>query len=301
MEKWKTFVKRRGEEGRFRIENVLYGGQTRFQFIEVLDTTPYGLSLFLDEKLQSAELDEFIYHEALVHPSLVTHPNPQTVLIAGGAEGATLREVLKHSTVRRAVMVDIDEEAVRICQEYLPSWSKGAFQDRRVELLHLDARRYLEDTREVFDVIIVDVTDPIAGGPSCLLFTKEFYQLAYDRLGDDGLLATQAECINLNDLDYYLAIVNTLRSVFPIIFPYQAGIPSYGETWGFVSASKRYNPADLTKEMTDHILQERRCLDLRYYDGLTHYSLSFLPKYLRQKLQECQHIITNQNPLVIAD
>jgi spermidine synthase len=109
------------------IKDIVYSGKTRFQSVEVIHTSSFGECLVLDRKLQSSEMDEFIYHEALVHPSMITHPHPETVFIAGGGEGATLKEILSHTSVKRAVMVDIDEEAVDICRRFLPSLSQGSF------------------------------------------------------------------------------------------------------------------------------------------------------------------------------
>ena len=165
-----------------RIEEVLYRGKTRFQFAEIIRSGSFGKLLVLDGKIQSSEADEFIYHEALVQPAMLTHPHPRTVFIAGGGEGAVLREVLAHKTVKRAVMVDIDEEVVALCQKYLPNYSQGAFQDKRTELVHTDAREYLAKSRELFDIIIIDLPDPIEEGPAYRLYTREFYQLVRDRL-----------------------------------------------------------------------------------------------------------------------
>src|SRR5204862_7390962 len=110
------FTKRPGERLTYEALRVLYSGQTRFQKLEIADTVSYGRALFLDDKIQSAELDEFVYHEALVHPALVLHPEPRSVLVVGGGEGATLREALRHRSVEPAVLVDIDEEAVAGCR-----------------------------------------------------------------------------------------------------------------------------------------------------------------------------------------
>ena len=133
------------------IKDVCYVGETRFQSIEIVTTDSFGKCLVLDGKIQSSEADEFIYHEALVHPAMIGYPHPQTVFIAGGGEGATLREVLAHSTVKRVVMVDVDKEAVDICRSSLSSWHQGSFEDSRLELLHIDAREYLAGCREISD------------------------------------------------------------------------------------------------------------------------------------------------------
>src|SRR4030042_686838 len=123
-----------------RIKKVIYSGRTKFQAVEIVDTRSFGICLVLDGKIQSSELDEFIYHEALVHPAMLSHARPETVFIAGGGEGATLREVLAHKTVKKAVMVDIDEELVKLCRRFLPSWHQKAFDDHRTELHFSDAR-----------------------------------------------------------------------------------------------------------------------------------------------------------------
>src|SRR3972149_10779996 len=119
------------------IESNLYLGATRFQKAEIITTKSFGRCLVLDGKIQSSELDEFIYHEALVHPAMLAHPKPEAVLIAGGGEGATLREVLAHRSVKRVVMVDLDQEGVELCRRHLPAWHQGSFDDPKVELLHM--------------------------------------------------------------------------------------------------------------------------------------------------------------------
>src|SRR3989338_9191628 len=109
------------------IDNIVFYKQTQFQQIEILDTKSYGRCLVLDGKMQSSEVDEYIYHEALVHPAMLTHPHPEKVFIVGGGEGATLREILRHKSVKQVLMVDIDQEVVESCKLYLPQWSQGAF------------------------------------------------------------------------------------------------------------------------------------------------------------------------------
>jgi len=141
------------------IKERIYSGRSKFQSIDIVNTGSFGICLILDGKIQSSEADEFIYHEALVHPAMITHPQPERVFIAGGGEGATLREVLAHKTVKRAVMVDIDEEVVSLCRRFLPSWHQNAFDDPRAELHFVDAREYLDESSDKFDVIIIDLAD----------------------------------------------------------------------------------------------------------------------------------------------
>ena len=306
MTVWLEFSKRSGERVSYQVEGVLTSRRTPFQKLDIVDTMSYGRALFLDDKIQSAELDEFIYHEALVHPALVLHPEPRSVLVIGGGEGATLREALRHRTVERALMVDIDEQAVQACREFLGAWHQGAFDDPRVQLVHADARDYLERHDERFDSIIVDVTDPLAGGPSYRIFTQEFYQLAADRLSEHGTLAVQAESVDLGMLDTHLSIVATLRVVFPHAAAYQAHVPSFGETWGFTVAAKTRDPRLLRPHEVDATLAARGCPSLskeqglRFYDGETHTRLFALPRYTRRMLAEQQRIVTDDQPVFVA-
>ncbi len=281
------------------IEEVLYTGQTKFQSAEIIRSGSFGKCLVLDGKIQSSEADEFIYHEALVQPSMLTHPCPETVFIAGGGEGATLREVLSHNTVKRAVMVDIDEQVVALCQKFLPNYSRGSFDDKRTELLHVDARDYLAKSGELFDIIIIDLPDPIEEGPAYLLYTQEFYQLVRDRLTENGIITVQAGSAALTELLNFSAVNNTLKSVFPIVCPYQADVPCFGGPWGFCLASLNLNPALLSPSEVDSRISARSLTSLKFYDGLTHQGIFSLPKYLREELSQQTKLITDNQPLYI--
>jgi spermidine synthase len=281
------------------IEEVLYTGQTKFQSAEIIRTGSFGKCLVLDGKIQSSEADEFIYHEALVQPAMVAHPRPETVFIAGGGEGATLREVLSHKTVKRAVMVDIDAEVVALCQKFLPDYSRGSFKDKRTELLHVDARDYLAKSRELFDIIIIDLPDPIEEGPAYLLYTQEFYQLVRDRLTANGIITVQAGSASLNELLNFSSVNNTLKSVFPIVCPYQIDMPCFGGPWGFCLASLKLNPVLLSTAEVDSRISARSLSHLKFYDGLTHQGIFSLPKYLREELAKQGRLITDNQPLYI--
>jgi thermospermine synthase len=160
---------------------VLYSATTPFQKVEVLDTEPFGHVLMLDGVLNSAEKDEYIYHESLVQPAMLAHPHPRTVFIGGGGEGATLREVLRHPSVEKAVMVDIDGDLVEVFRRDLPQYPQGAFDDPRTELIFDDAKKQLEEYDGLFDVIVLDLADPVEAGPAFPLWTRE-YALSLDCL-----------------------------------------------------------------------------------------------------------------------
>ena len=275
----------------------IYSGRSKFQSVDIINTGSFGICLILDGKIQSSEADEFIYHEALVHPAMLTHPRPERVFIAGGGEGATLREVLAHKTVKKAVMVDIDEEVVKLCRRFLPSWHQKAFDDPRTELHFANARKYLEESSDRFDVIIIDLVDPLEQGPARLLYTREFYQIVKQRLGPAGIMSVQAEPAEWKNLDNFTAIVNTLRNLFSITRPYQVHVPSFFGLWGFVAASQSLDPTKLAPEEIDARISTRISKKLKSYDGLTHQSIFTIPKHIRQQLAADKRIITDKQPI----
>lgn len=279
------------------IKQVLYSGQTEFQSVEIIDTTSFGVCLVLDGKIQSSEQDEFIYHEALVHPAMLSHHNPETVFIAGGGEGATLREVLYHKTVKKVVMVDIDKQVVDICRRFLPSIHQNSFDDPRAEVRFADARKYLQESSLKFDVAIIDLVEPLEMGPACLLYTQEFYQLIKERLNDNGIMCVQSGASGWTNLQNFTAIISTLKSVFPIVCPYQIYVPSFVDLWGFATASPKINATSLSPQQIDDRISTRLTKELRSYDGLTHQSIFAISKHLRNKLATSKIIITDTNPI----
>jgi spermidine synthase len=282
------------------VKERIYSGRSKFQSVEIINTGSFGICLVLDGKIQSSEADEFVYHEALVHPAMLTHPRPETVFIAGGGEGATLREVLAHKTVKKAVMVDIDEDVVKLCRRFLPSWHQNAFDNPRVELHFADARKYLEESTDKFDVIIIDLVDPLEQGPARLLYTREFYQIVKQSLGQAGIMSVQAEPSEWGNLDNFTAIVNTLRNVFSIASPYQVHVPSFFGLWGFAAASESLDPCELTGEEIDARISARISKKLKSYDGLTHQAMFAIPKHIRQQLAVSKRIITDKQPIAAS-
>jgi spermidine synthase len=279
------------------VKERIYSGRSKFQSVEIINTGSFGVCLVLDGKIQSSEADEFIYHEALVHPAMLTHPRPEKVFIAGGGEGATLREVLAHNTVKKAVMVDIDEEVVSLCRRFLPAWHQRAFDDPRTELHFADARKYLEECSDKFDVIIIDLVDPLEEGPARLLYTREFYQIVKQKLDPAGIMAVQSEPSEWGNLDNFAAIANTLGNVFPIARPYQTHIPSFLSLWGFVTASQSLDPLELTPEEIDTRISTRISKKLKSYDGDSHQGMFTIPKHIREQLTASQRIITDKQPI----
>ena len=272
--------------------------RTGYQDMKVVDTDSFGICLFLDGKIQSAQRDEFIYHESLVHPVMLTSPKPSSVFIAGGGEGATLREVLRHSDVQRVVMVDLDEEVVKICREHLPSWHQGAFDDPRLTLFHRDARAFLEEVPDRYDVIILDLPEPVDEGPSYLLFTREFYLLCRDRLHPGGVVVTQAGCSSpINPVTFH-SVSMTMEQAFDRVTPFETFVPSFGSTWGMVMASAGRTPDEIPAGELKRRMSELNS-GLRFLDRDFFPAALSLPRYHREGRERTGRVISDGKPLMV--
>lgn len=274
------------------LKEILYQGESPYQRIEIIITGNLGKCLLLDGKMQSSELDEFIYHEALVHPAMVMSNSPKNVLIAGGGEGATAREILKHP-VEKVVMVDLDRDVIEISKKYLPEWNAGAFDDPRVQLVIDDARKQIEKIKDYYDVIILDLPEPTEGGPAYLLYTKEFYQSVYEALKSDGIMVTQSASTSPNNFTVFTSIIKTLKEVFPYVKPYIVNIPSFYAPWGFTLASKKIDPDNV--DLSERISKIEN--SLRFYDLDAHRSIFSLPKYIKEAIKKEGVVIRDDSPL----
>ncbi|AEM39280.1 spermidine synthase [Pyrolobus fumarii 1A] len=258
----------------FKVKRVLYQAKSPYQYIMVAEIEDFGKALVLDGLIQSSERTEYIYHESLVHPAMVLHPNPRRVLILGGGEGATLREVLKHKTVEKAVMVDIDEMVVEAAKKYLQEWHQGAFDDPRSEVVIEDGMKYVEECLkrgEKFDVIIMDLTDPYGPEVSKGLYSREFFSKLSSILSDDGVLVTQAGN-SFFYRDVYDMVLENIRSVFKHVEEYMVWVPEFGYANNFILASKVHDPRSLKAEDVNARLQERgvktKLFNGEYYEAL---------------------------------
>jgi spermidine synthase len=283
------------------IKASYYSGTTRYQKVEVLELGGFGRCLVLDGKTQSAESDEFMYHEALVHPALMAHPNPANVFIAGGGEGATLREVLRHDTVVNATMVDIDKEVVDLCKQYLPNHHQNSFENPKTTLIHQDARQFLENTTTTYDVAILDLPDPLEGGPAASLYTQGFLDLVKSRLNENGLLVMQSgACAPTNYHEVFPAIHNTIETLFPIAECYQVYVPSFAGPWSFVIGSKTHSSARLEEKYIKGEFARRKINGLQMYTETSHIGLFALPQYLTEAIKLEERIITELTPIYIV-
>lgn len=280
---------------------MLYEGASAFQEVEVVRTVPFGSLLITDGLMQSSEHDEYVYHESLVHPGMTAHPCPRRVFIGGGGEGATLREVLRHPTVEECVMVDIDGDVVKMCREHTPFYSAGAYEDKRAKLVIGDAREGLmNEPDSSFDVIIMDLSDPLDGGPCYQLYTTDFYRLMKNKLAPGGIFITQSGCASVRDAHHvFTPIHHTLKQVFKEVYGYTMCVPSFTSEWGFNLATKDEN-TDLSDENVDNVLRARG-LEMRFYDGISHRRMFALPKPLRTLIAEEKRVMTVDAPLFMCD
>jgi spermidine synthase len=289
---WFIEVQAPGSAHLYNILSVHYVGSTKYQEVYILELSELGKTLILDGKVQSSLRDEHVYHEVLVQPAMLTHPNPERVLVIGGGEGATIREVLKHNTVKEVVMVDIDQELIELTKQYFPELHQGSFNDPRVKLVFDDGRKFVEKCGDgVFDVVVCDLTDPLKGGPAVYLYTVEFYSEVFRVLGEDGVVAIQAENVR-SPSECFQSIYKTVKQVFPTVVAYSTFIKSFDAEWGFVIGSKRFNPLDLSEEEECKRIEERG-VNLKFYEPRIKKRLFTLPK----GFLEGGRVSTDSNPI----
>ncbi len=256
----------------FEIDDVLFSAQSDFQKIEIVQSKAFGRILFIDEMVMLTERDEFVYHEMIAHVPLFTHPNPRKVLIIGGGDGGTARECLKHPSVEKIDLVDIDEMVTQACLRFMPQLASSVFSER-MNCHFEDGVQFVKETKERYDVVIIDSTDPIAVGEG--LFTRDFYQDCFNLLTDDGILVNQSESPAwLPSL--VEGISAKLRSIFPAVHYFQAHIPTYPSGhWVFGFASKGPHPL---KDFDSQRIKAAN-LSLNYYNEAVHSGAFQIPTF----------------------
>ncbi|AWI06843.1 polyamine aminopropyltransferase [Clostridium drakei] len=254
----------------YKIKETLVRKETEYQDLAIVDTYSFGRMLLLDGIVQTTIKDEYVYHEMIAHIPLFTHPNPKKVLVVGGGDGGAIREVLKHPSVEKAVLCEIDKEVINECKRFLPEIS-CALDDTRCEIFVGDGIKYVHEHKNEFDVIIVDSTDPFGAAEG--LFGGSFYKEIYDCLTEDGIFIAQTET------PFYLPevvkrVYNDANAVFPITKLFMAGIPTYPSGfWSFTVGSKKHDPetADLSNSID---------IDTKYYTKKLHKACFVLPKFV---------------------
>ena len=283
MDLW--FTENHTENVRFsiKVDKQLYTGQSEFQRIDIFDSEEFGRVLTLDGYVMLTEKDEFMYHEMIVHVPMCVHPNPRKILVIGGGDGGTVRELVKYSSVESVDLVEIDEDVVTACKEYLPQ-TAGMLEDPRVNTHFEDGLKFIRHHENEYDLIIVDSTDPF--GPGEGLFTKEFYGNCYKALTDGGIMVNQHESpFYANDAYAMQRAHKQIVNSFPIARVYQAHIPTYPSGhWLFGFASKKYHPY----HDVDFEKWKKLGLKLKYYNTNLHSASFALPTYVEELLKDVE-------------
>ena len=265
------------------VDAVCTPGRSEFQQIAVLRSPVFGKMLVLDGDTQSAQTDERVYHEALVHPALAGAAERREVLILGGGEGATLREVLRSPEVVRCTMVDIDALVVDLAKKYLPEWSAGSFDDPRARVVAGDALAFMRASDERYDVIISDLTEPLADSPSNPLFNDQVFRLIKSRLVAGGIYVLRPaprRCTTRGFTARWRArCALTTRTSFPL----STHVPAFDTEWAFLACSDLVDLANLDPKRIDAYCAAL-CGESFFYDSLTHRRLFALPLYFRRML-----------------
>lgn len=261
-------------------KEVLFSDNSEFQKVEIIESdSTLGKILTLDDLMMTTEGDEFYYHEMITHIPMLTHKNPETVLVIGGGDGGTVREVVKHSTVKKVVLCEIDGMVIDACKKYLPTIA-CELDNPKVEILVEDAIEYMKDKKDMFDVILIDSTDPM--GPGEGLFTEEFYTNVKNSLKQGGIMVAQSES-PVAQLDALVKMNKLLQKVFPVCSIYTSNIPTYpGGNWAWVFCSEDTKPLSY--------IDEQRCEEVtktcKVYNKEYHQARFALPNFLKKAISE---------------
>ena len=284
-ERWHWYVEEffPTEQHHRAIDAVYYAGETAYQSIGIIETPVFGKMLILDGDTQSAQNDEKIYHEALVHPALAGTADRSEVLILGGGEGATLREVLRHPGVKRCTMVDIDGDVVELSKKYLPEWSAGAFTDPRARVVIGDALAFLANDTGRYGAIVSDLTEPLEDSPSNPLFSDEVFRNIKTRLREDGVYVLQASTAGFHNMSLHAKMARTLRGYYRHVASFYTHVPAFDNDWAFIACSDRLDLARIEEAAVDAYCAQLRGENF-FYDAETHRRIFALPLYLRREL-----------------
>ena len=285
MEFWYTEEWTENVRFSIKVDQQLYSKKSDFQQVDIFESQELGKFLTLDGLMMVNEKDEFVYHDCIVHTPMCVNPNIKNVLIIGGGDGGTARELSRYSSIEKIDMVEIDELVVRASQEFLPITASKLEEESRIHLYFEDGVAWVANAKdETYDLIIVDSTDPI--GPGEGLFSTEFYQNCYRILSKDGIL------VNQNESPYFAHNAREMKRahekinrIFPIAKVYQAHIPTYPSGhWLFVFASKTFDP------IKDAKVDEWNALGLKtkYYNTDIHVGSFMLPTFVKEMLEDAK-------------
>lgn len=258
-----------------KVNKTLHTEQTEFQKLDMVETEEFGNMLLLDGMVMTSQVDEFVYHEMVAHPALNTHPNPEHVLVVGGGDGGVIREIMKHEKVKKATLVEIDGKVIEYSKQYLPSIA-GELDNPRVEVIVGDGFMHIVKSKNQYDVIMVDSTEPV--GPAAPLFERGFYQGIYEALKEDGMFVAQTDNPWFKS-DLIRKVNKDIKEIFPITRAYVANIPTYPSgMWMFQMGSKKYDPLEVDVAS----IPER---ETKYYTPRLHGAAFVLPKFVEDMVK----------------
>ena len=262
----------------FRFDKRLLFTRTPHQRLELLESSQLGRTLRLDGRFMTSEADEFFYHEALVHPAALVHPSPERALILGGGDGGAVEELLKHGTIRRLTLVELDAEVIEVARRELASIHRGALDDPRVRILCEDGDRFVNATEETFNLVLLDLTDPETAAGA--MYTQSFMARLKRILAPGGAVVLHLGAPFFEG-EQVRSLIRSLRRTFRIVSPYGLHIPLYGAYWGMAVASDDLDPLSLSPYELAERLARRAITDLRYYNPQVHDGLFALPNFYR--------------------
>ena len=263
----------------FRHAGRLESTATPYQQLEVYDTPALGRMFRLDGANMTSERDEFFYHENVVHPAALAVPDPVSALVIGGGDGGSAEELLKHPSIRRVVVAELDAEVVAMARRRLQAVHDGALDDARVEVRVGDGMAFVRDCTERFDLVVMDLTDPV--GPAAALYAAPFFRDIDRILRPEGALTLHLGSPFFHP-ERWAMTLGDLRTVFAVVRPYFVHVPLYGANWGMACASQRADPLALEPAAVDRLLDLRRIGGLQYYNGDVHRAGFALPNFVRR-------------------
>ena len=267
----------------FRVSQPLLDFHSDYQHIQMYDSPRFGKLLRIDDCFMTSEKDEFFYHENIVHPAAVTHPDLRRVLVIGGGDGGACEEILKHPSVEKVILAELDRAVVDVSKEHLGNIHRNVFDDPRFELRIGDGAAFVRETEERFDLIVLDLTDPV--GEAVALYQREFFEACRNVLNPGGALTMHIGAPIFTP-ERVREITANLHQVFTIVRPYLVTVPLYGAEWGFACASDNLDPLSLSEEEVELRIAERKLQDLQYYNGTTHRGVFALPNFVRQLIEK---------------
>ncbi|XP_042223791.1 spermidine synthase-like [Homarus americanus] len=283
-----------GQAFSLQIEKILHEKKSKFQNIQVLESTHYGKMLVLDGAIQFTERDEASYQEMITFLPLNSHPHPKKVLVVGGGDGGVARECSRHPAVEEVVQCEIDAEVIEACKTFVPSMGCG-FSNPKLTLYTGDGAQFLEKTNDKFDVIITDASDPVVNGdgggvkdgPAISLFQEDYYARMKDKLTEGGILCCQGECMWL-DAALISRLVKNCHEIFPVVEYAYTCTPSYpsGQI-GFILCSKN-EATNFRDPVTVWDCEKATALSLKYYNADIHRASFVMPTFMRNILKDAR-------------